>query len=148
VEQGHAVAVAILGQVEVAAGNLEAARDRHRLALTVALGTRDRPVIARVVGLAAAIALADGDPGQAAELLGTAEVLRGMPDEADLDLRRVGEAARAALGDRAFALAFERGAGRPREEVLAALAAGRGPAAGVSSAAGRPAGPGGRTPPR
>jgi hypothetical protein len=105
-------------------------------------------VIARVVGLAAAIALGDGDPGQAAELLGVAEMLRGMPDEADVDLRRVGGAARAALGDRAFALATGRGAGRPREEVLAALADGRGPAAGVSSAAGRPTGPGGRTPPR
>jgi predicted ATPase/DNA-binding SARP family transcriptional activator len=148
VDQVHAVALAALGQVEVAAGNLEAARDRYRRALSVALRTRDRPVIARVVGLAAAIALADGDPGQAAELLGTAEVLRGMPDEADVDLRRVGGAARAALGDRAFALAVERGAARPREEVLAALADGPGPAAGVSSAAGRPTGPGGRTPPR
>jgi len=65
-----------------------------------------------------------------------------MPDEADVDLRRVGEAARAALGDRGFALAFGRGAARPREEVLAALAA------EVSSAAGTPAGPAERTPRR
>ena len=99
-------------------------------------------MIARVVGLDAAIALADGDPGQAAELLGTAEVLRGMPDEADVDLRQLREAARAALGDRGFALAFGRGAARPREEALAALAA------EVSSAAGRPAVPAERTPPR
>jgi predicted ATPase/DNA-binding SARP family transcriptional activator len=148
VEQVHAVALAALGHIEVAAGDLEAARDCHRRAMEVALGTHDRPVIARVVGLAAAIALADGDPGQAAELLGVAEVLRGMPDEADVDLRRVGEAARAALGNRDFALASGRGAARPRQQVLAALADGRGAAAGVSSAAGRPAGPGGRTPPR
>jgi hypothetical protein len=133
----------------VAAGRLQDARDCHRRALEVALGTHDRPVVARVVGLAAAIALADADAGQAAELLGAAEVLRGMPDEADVDLRRVGEAGRAALGDRGFALASRRGAARPRQEVLAALADGRGGAAdGVSSAAGRPAGPGGRTPPR
>jgi predicted ATPase/DNA-binding SARP family transcriptional activator len=94
VEQAHAVALATLGHVELASGDLQAACDCHRQALEVALATHDRPVIARVVGLAAAIALADGDPG------------------------------------------------RPREEVLAALAA------GVSSAAGRPEGPGGRTPPR
>jgi predicted ATPase/DNA-binding SARP family transcriptional activator len=148
VEQVLAVALATLGHIEVAAGNLEAARDCHRRAMEVALVTHDRPVIARVVGLAAALALADGDPGRAAELLGVAEVLRGMPDEADVDLRRVGEAARAALGGRGFALASRRGAARPRQEVLAALADGRGAADGVSSAAGRPAGPGGRTPPR
>jgi predicted ATPase/DNA-binding SARP family transcriptional activator len=146
VEQVHAVALAALGHIEVAAGRLQDARDRYRRALEVALGTHDRPVVARVLGLAAAIALADGDPGQAAELLGAAEVLRGMPDEADLDLRRIREAARAALGDRGFALAFGRGATRPREDVLAALA--EGGAAGVSSAAGRPPGPAERTPPR
>jgi predicted ATPase len=142
VDQVHAVALASLGHLEVAAGNPDDARDCHRRVLQVALGTHDRPVIARVVGLAAAIALADGDPGQAAELLGAAEVLRGMPDEADVDLRRVREAARAALGDQGFALAFGRGAARPREEVLAALAA------EVSSAAGTPAGPAERTPRR
>ena len=32
-----------------------------------------------------------------------------MPDAADVDLRRVGEAARAALGDRDFTLATGRG---------------------------------------
>jgi predicted ATPase/DNA-binding SARP family transcriptional activator len=148
VEQVHAVALAALGHLEVAAGRLTDARDRYRRALEVALATHDRPVIARVVGLAAAIALAHGDPGRAAELLGTADVLRGMPDEADVDLRQVREATRAALGDQGFALATGRGAARPREEVLAALAAGAGAAAEVSSAAGRPAGPAARTPPR
>jgi tetratricopeptide (TPR) repeat protein len=142
VEQVHAVALTARGHIDVLSGDLQAARDRHDQALRVALSTRDRPVVARVVALAAAIALAEGDPGRAAELLGTAEVLRGMPDEADLDLRRVAAAARAALGDRGFALASGRGAARPREEVLAALAA------EVSSAAGTPAGPAGPPPPR
>ena len=49
----------------------------------------------------------------------TAEVLRGMPDEADADLRAVRTAARAALGDRGYTLAFGRGTARPREEVTA-----------------------------
>ena len=101
-----------------------------------------------MVGLAAAITLAGGDPERAAALLGTAEALRGMPDEADVDLRRVREAARAALGDRGFTLAVGRGAARPREEVLAALAEEAGAAAEVSFAAGTPAGPAERPPPR
>jgi predicted ATPase/DNA-binding SARP family transcriptional activator len=142
VEQVHAVALAARGHIEVVAGDLRAAQDFHDQALRVALATRDRPVVARVVGLAAAIAVAEGDVARAAELLGTAEVLRGMPDEADLDLRRVAAAARAALGDQGFALASGRGAARPRAEVLAALAA------AVTPGAGTPAGPAGRTPPR
>jgi predicted ATPase/DNA-binding SARP family transcriptional activator len=142
VEQVHAVALVARGHIEVVAGDLEAARACRDQALWVALATHDRPVIARVLGLSAAVEVAGGDAGRAAELLGVAEMLRGMPDEADVDLRRVRAAARTALGDRGFALAFGRGAARPREEVLAALAA------EVSSAAGTPAGPGEHTPPR
>jgi ATP/maltotriose-dependent transcriptional regulator MalT len=142
VEQVHAVALAARGQLDVMDGDLEAARDCHDQALRVALGTRDRPVVARVLVLAAAIAVAEGDAGRAAELLGMAEVLRGMRDEADLDLRRVAAAARATLGDQGYTQAFGRGAARPREELLAALAA------DVTPVAGTPAGPAGRTPPR
>jgi tetratricopeptide (TPR) repeat protein len=142
VEQVHAIALVGLGFVEVAAGDLAAARSCHDQALRAALATRDRPVIARVTVLGAAVAQAGGDPGRAAELLGVAETLRGMPDQADLDLRRITWAARAALGDPAFDRAHRRGAAQPREEVLAALAA------EVSSAAGTPAGPAGPPPPR
>jgi tetratricopeptide (TPR) repeat protein len=142
VEQVHAVALVALGLVEVAAGDLAAARDCHAQALRAAVATRDRPVIARVTVLGAAVAVAGGDPGQAAELLGVAETLRGMPDQADRDLLRISGAARAALGDPGFDRAYRRGAARPREEVLAALAA------EVSSAAGTPAGPAGPPPPR
>jgi hypothetical protein len=66
-----------------------------------------------------------------------------MPDEAGLDVRRVRDAARAALGAEGFARAHRRGAARPREEVLAALSA---PVS--SSGAGTRAGPAARTPPR
>src|SRR4029453_13468420 len=50
----------------------------YERALEPALASGDRPVIARVVELLADIALAGGDAEQAATLLGTAEVLRGM----------------------------------------------------------------------
>jgi len=142
VEQVHAVALVARGHIELASGELEAARDSHDEALPVALGTFDRPVIARVAELGAGIALSGGDAGRAAELLGMAETLRGMPDAADLDLRRVAGAARAALGDPGFDRAYRRGAARPRDEVLAELAA------EVSSGAGTPAGPAAPPPPR
>jgi hypothetical protein len=104
--------------------------------------SRDRPVIARVVALHADIALGEGDAERAAMLLGTAEVLRGMADEADVDVVRVRAAARAALGDEGFAQAYRRGTARSREEMLTALAA------EVRSGDGTPAAPAGRTPPR
>jgi predicted ATPase/DNA-binding SARP family transcriptional activator len=142
VDQRHAMMMVSKGELEVAAGDLEAAQGWYRRALSKALESRDRPVIARVVELHAGIALAEGDAGQAATLLGAAEVLRGMPDEADPDVARVRAAARAALGDQGFARAHRRGTARGRAEALAALAA------ELSSGAGTPAAPAGRTPPR
>jgi predicted ATPase/DNA-binding SARP family transcriptional activator len=140
--QRHAILLVSKGELEVAAGDLDAAHRCCRRALSKALEAHDRPVTARVVELRAEIALAEGDAGRAAALLGTAEVLRGMADEADVDVARVRAAARAALGDEDFAQAYRRGTARPREDLLAALAA------EVRPAAGTPAAPAGRTPPR
>ena len=132
------------GQVDLAAGDPEGARAWYRRALEVALATRDRPVVARAVELLAALELAGGDAERAAVLLGTAELLRGMPDEASPDVRRVRAGARAALGDEGYATAHRRGAARSRDEVVASLAAG----APLTPAAGTPAAPAERTPPR
>ncbi len=89
--------------------------------MALALSSRDRPVIARAVELLADIALAGGDAEQATTLLGTAEVLRGMPEEADVDVVRMRAAARVALGEAGFARAYQRGAAQPRDQVLAGL---------------------------
>jgi predicted ATPase/DNA-binding SARP family transcriptional activator/tetratricopeptide (TPR) repeat protein len=132
-----------LGHLELATGDLAAAYERFERSLAVAIRSKDRPVIARSVELLAAIALTEGDAERAAILLGEATVLRGLPDEADPDVARVRAAARAALGEEGYTLAYERGAARPRDAVEAALAAGV-----TTSAAGTPAGPAGRTPPR
>jgi predicted ATPase/DNA-binding SARP family transcriptional activator len=142
IHQRHAMMLISKSELELAVGDLDAAHRRYRQALAKALESRDRPVIARVVELRADIALAEGDAERAAVLLGTAEVVRGMADEADVDVVRVRAAAGAALGGRGFALAHRRGAARPREEVLAALRE------ELSSAGGTPAAPAGRTPPR
>jgi predicted ATPase/DNA-binding SARP family transcriptional activator len=141
--QRHAALLVSRARVELAAGDLERAKGWAERALEPAVTSRDRPVMARVVELRAELALAEGDAERAAELLGTAEVLRGMPDEADVDLRQVRAATRAALGEPGFALAYQRGTTRPRDELVAALAA-----EVSSSAAGTPTAPAERTPPR
>jgi predicted ATPase len=138
--QRHALLLTSRGRVDLAAGDPQGARQWSERALALALSSRDRPVIARAVELLADIALAGGDAEQAATLLGTAQVLRGMPEEADVDVVRMRAAARAALGEEGFARAYRRGAARPRDEVLAELSV-------RSSAAGTPAAPAGRTPP-
>jgi predicted ATPase len=140
--QIHSSLLVSIGHLELATGKAAGAREWYERALVVAIRSKDRPVIARAVELWAAIAIAEGDPERAAMLLGEATALRGLPDEADPDVARVRVAARAALGDEGFALAYERGAARPRDEVEAALAA------GVTSAAETPAAPAARTPPR
>jgi predicted ATPase/DNA-binding SARP family transcriptional activator len=140
--QRHAMMLVSKGELEVAAGDLDGAHDCYRRALSKALESRDRPVIARVVELLADVALAEGDAERAAALLGTAEVLRGMADEADVDVVRVRATARATLGEQGFALAHRRGTARSRNEALAALVE------EVRSAGGTPAAPAARTPPR
>jgi predicted ATPase/DNA-binding SARP family transcriptional activator len=142
IPQRHAIMLISKGHLEVAAGDLDGARRCAERALPMALASGDRPVIARVVELQADVALAEGDAEWAATRLAMAEAVRGMPDESQVDVVRMRAAARAALGDRGFALAHRRGTARRREELLEALAA------EVRPGAGTPAGPVGRTPPR
>ena len=120
--QRHALLLVSRGRVDMAAGDLAGARRWCDRALESAGTSRDRPVIARVVELLAETYLAGGDAERAAVLLGTAELLRGMPDEADPDLARVRAATQAALGREGFDRAYRRGMAQDRDEVLAELA--------------------------
>jgi predicted ATPase/DNA-binding SARP family transcriptional activator len=139
-EQFYALLLAARGHVSVEIGDLGGAHDWYQRSLKVAVKTRDRPVIARAVELLAAIAGAEGDPERSATLLGQAAALRGIGDEADPDVLRVRAAARAALGDEGFALAYERGTAWRRENLVEALTA------EVTSSGGTPAASAGRTP--
>jgi predicted ATPase/DNA-binding SARP family transcriptional activator len=139
-EQFYALLLAARGHVSVEMGDLGGAHDWYQRSLEVAVKTRDRPVIARAVELLAAIAGAEGDPERSATLLGQAAALRGIGDEADPDVLRVRAAARAALGDEGFALAYERGTAWRRENLVEALTA------EVTSSGGTPAASAGRTP--
>jgi tetratricopeptide (TPR) repeat protein len=144
IHQPHALLVTSRGYLDTVAGNRAGALEWYERALRIALDTRDGPVIARAVELRAEIELRRGDAAAAATLLGTADMLRGISDEANVDVVRIRGAARAALGDQGFAQAYRRGTARSRDEVLAELAAG----AEVRCGAGTPAAPAERTPRR
>jgi tetratricopeptide (TPR) repeat protein len=115
-----------LGAVALAEGDLAAARAHLAHAVTEAVGSADAPVIAQVLVPVAELAVRTGDPARAAALLGAAEGILGLPEPPSLtDGPRVTAAALAALGDTAFAEAYQSGrsATIPTIPALAALTA-------------------------
>ncbi|MEV5745870.1 hypothetical protein AB0L30_37955 [Microbispora rosea] len=82
-------------------------------------------MIANAVEAQAELAIAAGEPAEAARLLGLATSVRGTADKGSPDVRRAEKAARAALGDAhdavylaAAALGTDTGTGRPRPDRL------------------------------
>ncbi|GAA4563808.1 BTAD domain-containing putative transcriptional regulator [Planotetraspora kaengkrachanensis] len=115
VPQQAAMARGGYGRALLARGDLTAARREHRAAVEV-LGTQpDVPVLALLVAGCAMVALADGDPEQAAVLFGAADAVndgwRADPDAvAAMESARAG--ARAAFGE-----AYERGRALSLDEI-------------------------------
>ncbi|WP_103565881.1 BTAD domain-containing putative transcriptional regulator [Actinomadura rubteroloni] len=128
--QFHATVLTSGALLDLADGDGAAARDRCDRALRAAVAATDYPVLAYALGGAAALALHDGDAVRAAELLGTAEALRGGPDLALADVTAVESAVRAALGGPAFTAARDRGRAVTFAEVAAASGPARAGAAG------------------
>jgi len=106
-----AMTLTALGYLCAAEGDLDTASVVHERALAAALSIGDAPVVAGALAGLADAALKTGDPARAATLLGAARSVRGAPDRSDVDSERATAAARARLGDPAFAAAFERGRG-------------------------------------
>ncbi|MFC1409100.1 BTAD domain-containing putative transcriptional regulator [Streptacidiphilus sp. N1-12] len=109
------------GYIEAASGRFEQAADYHRQALEAAVTAFDGPVAANTVQGWADLALRQGDPARAAELLGTAHQLRGMPDLSNTDVHLITAAATEALGEQDFAAAYERGRTTPSQETVSSL---------------------------
>jgi len=102
-------------------------------AFAAAIESRDMPIVA-VTGVAGAqLAARQGRPTDAAERLGAAAVLRGAPDEANLEISALTAVLREALGEDAFSAAYARGLGAERDAALARLVP-----AGSDAAAVRP----------
>jgi predicted ATPase/DNA-binding SARP family transcriptional activator len=113
-----------LGCLAEQEGDLQAAARWHRQAVRT-LADSDVPFIpvnaalAEAVAGAAALAGTEGDHLRAAELLGLARSLRGFRDTASLEEARATAAATAALGEREFAAAYERGRQLTKDDALA-----------------------------
>jgi predicted ATPase/DNA-binding SARP family transcriptional activator len=90
-------------------GDLAQARRRHTEALELGLASGDYPVIGHVLVGCADLSLREGDPRLAARLLGAAEAMNGVVDHSIPDRERVTDAARKALGDKAYHAAYGEG---------------------------------------
>ena len=113
--------------LHLAAGDLEAARERLVSAFEHGQIAIDMPVLSRLA-IAVACYVADrGDAPLAARVLGIATGLRGAPDLGDEDRRRLEDRLRSTLGDAAFDDAafddaYETGRATPREQCQPLLA--------------------------
>jgi predicted ATPase len=101
--------------IEIAEGRLEAARRLLAAGLAEAVRSGDAPVTARVLVAVADLALHDGEPARAAELLGACALISRSGDR---DLARVEAAIRAALPEEEFAAGLERGRAVPLSAAL------------------------------
>ena len=107
--------------VALADGDLALARERAGSAHATAVQAADMPLIASVTLVAAELALASGDQAKAAQLLAAAAVVRGADDPTAMEVRRLSERLRLALGDVMFAENQAQGAELSRAAALALL---------------------------
>ncbi|MEO3827113.1 BTAD domain-containing putative transcriptional regulator [Actinomadura sp. B10D3] len=105
-------------QVDLALGALDAAAARLDEALRGAVEARDYPIISHVLAGHAEQARVQGDPERAAELLGTADALRGARDLSLADALAIEQATRTDLGEAAFETAYTRGRTRTFADLL------------------------------
>jgi tetratricopeptide (TPR) repeat protein len=117
--QFRAVVLASRAQVDADWGDLDAARARLEEALCGAVRALDYPIVALVLIGHATVALAEGRMERAAELIGTADALRGIRDQTQPQIAKAETAARDALGEAAFTAAYERGLAQSFDDVLA-----------------------------
>jgi len=130
--QFRAMIASTRGLVATAEGDLAAARELQTQAVAIAASANDAPVLALVLVGIADLRLREGDPAEAARMLGAAVAVRGSDDRTVPDVERIEREARAALGDPGFDRAYASGG-----SVTMATAAA---AAGLDPAAERPDG--------
>jgi predicted ATPase len=107
--------------IAVADGDLRLARERAAAAYQAAVAAEDMRVLAQVSVTQAGLALALGQPGRAAGMLGAAAAVRGGDDPTDLLVRQVETRLRDALGERGYADAYAAGKALSRAEATAYL---------------------------
>ncbi|MFB4308768.1 BTAD domain-containing putative transcriptional regulator [Actinomadura sp. GTD37] len=116
--QFRAMILCARAQLDLATGALDAAAARLDEALRGAVRARDYPVVSHVLAGHAERARILGDPVRAAELLGTADALRGTRDLSLPDVTAIESATRTALGEEAFTTAYDRGRTKTFPDIL------------------------------
>ena len=119
--QVKAMSHLLAARIELAEGDLVAARAAVALAFQFTVAAHDMPIASHVAAAAADLALLEGDAVLGARLLGTTGVLRGVAEVGDPDIIRVTAAVRGALGESAFAEAYAAGSRLTPDEALALL---------------------------
>lgn len=119
--QRQSALAAIRAQVELDAGDPEAAREHLATAVDFALDSRDGPATAVVAEAVARLAFVHGDAERAAALLGVAAAQRGAPDRGNGQLVELDAAVRRTLGADPAQRAFDRARALPRRDGLELL---------------------------
>ncbi|MFB6948807.1 BTAD domain-containing putative transcriptional regulator [Streptomyces niveus] len=102
----------------LAAGEPAEARALLPRAVSGAFARDDNADIARAAELLAWLRLLEDEPEEAATVLGMSQVIRGLFDEGDGQLRELVAELRGRLGEARYARAYGRGAGLPRQDAL------------------------------
>ncbi|MFD7589462.1 BTAD domain-containing putative transcriptional regulator [Kitasatospora sp. NPDC059811] len=118
-----ALLLGVLAQLDAADGLPDAAVRRLDHPAVHLVLTWNSAVAARIAVAAADIELCRGRPGEAALLLGAADLLRGSDDLGDTDVHRIAGRATADLGAAGFASAHAAGAAMARTEARDLLSA-------------------------
>ncbi|WP_244905430.1 BTAD domain-containing putative transcriptional regulator [Streptomyces agglomeratus] len=114
-----------LGRTAEAEGQPQEARSWHEQALAIAMERRTPVELADAAEGLAGLAVLESAGERAALLMGAGVALRGTAVAKDPDASRIAAAARALIGDDAYAEAHARGLALTHEEALTALGQGR-----------------------
>jgi ATP/maltotriose-dependent transcriptional regulator MalT len=118
--RGHGLAMlqCSAAKIDLDDGNLDRAADHLRMSWSLAIDTKDMPIVANVAVAVAMLAERTARPELAAEMLGAAAQLRGADDATATDVATLA-AALGGLSDGPYAEAYARGRGLSREQALA-----------------------------
>jgi len=120
-EHLEAMVAATGARIAIAEGDLRTAREQAVRAYRAAVGAEDRPLLAQASGTTAELALALGQPGPAAEMLGAGAVVRGAEDPTDPTARQLVPLLRAALGDDRYEACYAAGRALTRPNAIERL---------------------------
>jgi predicted ATPase len=107
--------------IAIADHDLPAAREQAVRSYRAAVGAQDMPLVALASGAVAELALALGQPEQAAEVLGARTVVRGVADPTDPTAVKLTPLLRAALGESRFAARYDAGKALDRQAAVERL---------------------------